>query len=61
MSPTINQLARKGRKSKRRRCTVPALVGGPHKRGIIYRLAITTPRKPNSARRRIAKVRILGV
>jgi small subunit ribosomal protein S12 len=58
--PTILQLSRKSRLKRRRRCKVPALLGSPQKRAVIYQIAITSPRKPNSAKRRFAKVRILS-
>ena len=56
--PTINQLVRKGRKVKRRRSTAPALKGCPQKRGVCTRVYTTTPKKPNSALRKVAKVRL---
>jgi small subunit ribosomal protein S12 len=58
--PTYRQLSLYGRKLKRRRCTVAALIGAPHKKGVIIKMAITTPRKPNSAKRKYAKVRIIA-
>jgi small subunit ribosomal protein S12 len=57
--PTTNQLLKIARKSKFRRPRLLALEGSPHRRGIIYKLTIMTPRKPNSAKRKIAKVRIV--
>jgi small subunit ribosomal protein S12 len=56
--PTINQLVRKGRKVKRRRSTAPALKGCPQKRGVCTRVYTTTPKKPNSALRKVARVRL---
>jgi small subunit ribosomal protein S12 len=55
-----HQLANKPRKKRKRRCKVPALFGCPQKRGVIYKVATMSPRKPNSAKRKIVKVRILG-
>jgi len=46
-------------KKKRRRSLVAALFGGPQRKGVVSKMAITTPRKPNSAKRRYAKVRII--
>jgi len=57
--PTLRQLSFFGRKSKRRRCAVAALVGAPQKKGVIVKMGITTPRKPNSAKRKYAKVRMI--
>jgi len=53
--PTLRQLSFHGRKNKRRRCAVAALVGAPHKKGVIIKMGITTPRKPNSAKRKYEK------
>ena len=58
--PTINQLIRHGRKSKADRNKVPALQGAPQKRGVCTRVYTTTPKKPNSALRKVAKVRLTG-
>lgn len=58
MSPTFGQLARKPRQSKIKRAKAPAFKGAPHRKGIVYKVAIMTPRKPNSARRTFAKVRL---
>ena len=55
---TINQLVRKPRKSKREKSTVPALEGSPQKRGVCTRVYTTTPKKPNSAMRKVARVRL---
>jgi small subunit ribosomal protein S12 len=56
--PTINQLVAKGREQRARRNTVPALRGSPQKRGVCTRVYTTTPKKPNSALRKVAKVRL---
>lgn len=58
--PTLNQLAKGVRAARVRRCKVPALFGCPQKRGVIYQITTTSPRKPNSAKRKLVKVRILG-
>jgi len=57
--PTFRQLAIKGRIRKRRRCIVAALKGAPQRRGVVVKMGITTPKKPNSAKRKYAKVGIL--
>jgi small subunit ribosomal protein S12 len=56
--PTINQLIAKGRHSRIARNKVPALRGSPQKRGVCTRVYTTTPKKPNSALRKVAKVRL---
>ena len=56
--PTINQLIAKGREARRKRNKVPALQGSPQKRGVCTRDYTTTPKKPNSAMRKVAKVRL---
>ena len=56
--PTINQLVRKGRSRVRRKKSTPALQGCPQKRGVCVRVYTTTPKKPNSALRKIARVRL---
>ena len=56
--PTINQLIAKGRQPRSDRNTVPALAGCPQKRGVCTRVYTTTPKKPNSALRKVAKVRL---
>jgi small subunit ribosomal protein S12 len=56
--PTINQLIRKPRSDKPRRNKVPALEANPQKRGVCTRVYTTTPKKPNSALRKVAKVRL---
>ena len=56
--PTINQLVRKGRKKVRRKTTAPALRACPQKRGVCVRVYTSTPKKPNSALRKVARVRL---
>ena len=56
--PTINQLIRKGRKKIREKTDSPALQGCPQKRGVCVRVYTTTPKKPNSALRKVARVRL---
>lgn len=56
--PTINQLIRAPRTPKRTRNKVPALVACPQKRGVCTRVYTTTPKKPNSALRKVARVRL---
>jgi small subunit ribosomal protein S12 len=56
--PTINQLVRKGRKAKAVKSATPALKGNPQKRGVCTRVYTTTPKKPNSALRKVARVRL---
>ncbi|MDD2326061.1 MAG: 30S ribosomal protein S12 [Alphaproteobacteria bacterium] len=56
--PTINQLVRQGRKQPKYRDTVPALQECPQKRGVCTRVYTTTPKKPNSALRKVARVRL---
>ncbi len=55
---TINQLVRKGRESIVKRKATPALKGAPQKRGVCTRVYTTTPKKPNSALRKVARVRL---
>ena len=55
---TINQLVRKSRKRKLVKNNVPALEGKPQKRGVCTRVYTTTPKKPNSALRKVARVRL---
>lgn len=55
---TTNQLVRKSRVSKREKSNVPALQGCPQKRGVCTRVYTTTPKKPNSALRKVARVRL---
>ena len=54
----VNQLLRKPRKVKKSKSDVPALVGSPQKRGVCTRVYTTTPKKPNSALRKVARVRL---
>ena len=56
--PTINQLVRKSRKQQVKRNKVPALNACPQKRGVCTRVYTTTPKKPNSALRKVARVRL---
>lgn len=56
--PTINQLVRRGRKPARRKNKCPALQGRPQVRGVVVRLYTMDPKKPNSAKRRVARIRL---
>jgi small subunit ribosomal protein S12 len=56
--PTINQLVRMGRRRVRAKTTAPALAACPQKRGVCLRVYTTTPKKPNSALRKVARVRL---
>jgi small subunit ribosomal protein S12 len=56
--PTINQLVRKGREATLKKSSTPALQNCPQKRGVCVRVYTTTPKKPNSALRKIARVRL---
>ena len=56
--PTVNQLIRKGRKTPLSRTKVPAMESCPQKRGVCTRVYTTTPKKPNSALRKVARVRL---
>lgn len=56
--PTINQLVRKARQAPQSKSKVPALEACPQKRGVCTRVYTTTPKKPNSALRKVAKVRL---
>ena len=56
--PTINQLVRKGRSRVKKRNKVPALEQSPQKRGVCTRVYTTTPKKPNSALRKVARVKL---
>ena len=58
--PTLNQLVRQGRKKQTKKTTAPALEGSPQKRGVCTRVSTTTPKKPNSALRKIARVRLIN-
>ena len=55
--PTINQLVRKGRQDKVKKTNSPALKANPQRRGVCTRVYTTTPKKPNSALRKVARVR----
>ena len=55
---SVNQLVRKPRKKKKAKTDVPALKGSPQKRGVCTRVYTTTPKKPNSALRKVCKVRL---
>lgn len=57
--PTIQQLVRKGRTPRSRKSHAPALNGSPQRRGICVRVYTTTPKKPNSALRKVARVRFM--
>ena len=57
---TINQLVRKGRERAQKRTKTPALKGSPQKRGVCTRVYTTTPKKPNSALRKVARVRLVN-
>src|SRR5690349_25104793 len=56
--PTINQLVHNGREAVRRKSKTPAMQGCPQKRGVCIRVYTTTPKKPNSALRKVARVRL---
>ena len=56
--PTVNQLVRKGRVKPKTKTKTPALRGAPQKRGVCTRVYTTTPKKPNSALRKVARVRL---
>ena len=56
--PTINQLVRRGREKVVRKTDAPALGGSPQRRGVCTRVYTTTPKKPNSALRKVARVRL---
>ena len=56
--PTINQLVRKGRQRLKKKTNTPALKGAPQKRGVCTRVYTSTPKKPNSALRKVARVRL---
>ncbi len=58
--PTINQLVRKGREQKKAKNNAPALKRCPQKRGVCVRVYTTTPKKPNSALRKVARVRLVN-
>lgn len=56
--PTIQQLIQQGRKGATKRTKTPALKGCPHRRGVCVRTYVSTPKKPNSALRKVARVRL---
>jgi small subunit ribosomal protein S12 len=56
--PTINQLIKRGRQKSRKKIKTPALQGSPQKRGVCVRVYTQTPKKPNSALRKVARVRL---
>jgi small subunit ribosomal protein S12 len=56
--PTLNQLVRKSREKSRKKVKTPALQSSPQKRGVCVRVYTTTPKKPNSALRKVARVRL---
>jgi small subunit ribosomal protein S12 len=56
--PTINQLVKKGRRKSKKKAKTPALQGAPQKRGVCVRVYTSTPKKPNSALRKVARVRL---
>ncbi|MGN7611638.1 30S ribosomal protein S12 [Magnetococcales bacterium HHB-1] len=58
--PTVNQLVRSGRKVLKKKNNVPALQACPQKRGVCTRVYTTTPKKPNSALRKVARVRLVN-
>jgi small subunit ribosomal protein S12 len=58
--PTINQLVRKGRKAVHKKNKAPALQSSPQKRGVCTRVMTVTPKKPNSALRKVARVRLVN-
>ncbi len=58
--PTVNQLVRRPRTAMHSRSKTPALMGNPQKRGVCTRVYTTTPKKPNSALRKVCKVRLAG-
>jgi small subunit ribosomal protein S12 len=58
--PTINQLVKRGREIQRRKTAAPALQQSPQKRGVCTKVYTTTPKKPNSALRKVAKVRLVN-
>ena len=56
--PTVNQLVRLGREKAMHKTSAPALMGSPQRRGVCIRVYTTTPKKPNSALRKVARVRL---
>lgn len=59
MAPTFCQLAQGARKLRKKRYKAPAFKKAPHRKGVVYKIATMSPRKPNSAKRTFAKVRLL--
>lgn len=59
MLPTVSQLCNGARRRRTRRLSAPSFKLAPHRKGIVYKVTTMSPRKPNSARRTIAKVRLL--
>lgn len=59
--PTINQLIHRGREERKAKTTAPALKSCPQKRGVCVRVYTTTPKKPNSALRKVARVRLTNL
>jgi len=59
MFPTTSQMVNGARQTRPNRVRAKAFDGAPHRKGVIYKIAIMTPRKPNSAKRTFAKVRLL--
>jgi small subunit ribosomal protein S12 len=57
---TLRQLSLHPRVQKRRRCKVAALLGSPMRKAVVVKMAITTPRKPNSAKRKYSKIRVIA-
>lgn len=58
MSPTLAQLRLGARRKKKFRSRAPAFYGAPNRRGVVYKISVMSPRKPNSARRTIAKIKL---
>lgn len=56
--PTINQLVKNARRTQKRKCRTPALEGCPQKRGVCTRVYIVNPKKPNSANRKVCRVKL---
>jgi len=56
--PTINQLVRKGRRRSKKKTKAPALLSCPQRRGVVLQIKAVTPKKPNSALRKVARVRL---
>ncbi|MEJ5338057.1 MAG: 30S ribosomal protein S12 [Aquificaceae bacterium] len=56
--PTINQLVKQGREARKKKSKAPALQGNPQKRGVCVRVYTVTPKKPNSALRKVTRVRL---